>query len=78
MQMALRGVELMPLERDAFIGPSFIRLLARVCAAVGDIDAALGELERVASLRGPDYLALHDPVWDPLRDEPRFQALANR
>ena len=56
----------------------FVYLLAETYVLVGDHDAAVSQL-RDALMIGPGvlsdaYLRL-DPVWDPLRDHPRFQAL---
>jgi DNA-binding winged helix-turn-helix (wHTH) protein len=58
----------------AFIHPI---QLAPVYDALGDRDAAFGALARAVELRDPMliYLAT-DPHLDPLRDEPRFRALA--
>jgi hypothetical protein len=44
---------------------------------VGDYDSAVGQLETLPTDRGlvtPAWLA-GDPLWTPLRDHPRFQAL---
>ncbi len=50
---------------------------ARILAPAGEVDAALDEIEDL--LAGPGFLSVHklrlDPRWDPLRDNPRFQAL---
>ena len=53
---------------------------ARGYAILGDADRAIPHLERALSLPGLDsitraYLRL-DPVWDHIRDDARFQALA--
>ena len=62
---------------DAFSGPFWAEDRARILAQVGEADAALDEIERL--LAGPSWLSVHmlrlDPIWDPLRDNPRFQAL---
>jgi TolB-like protein len=53
------------------------RVLARVYAHFGEHDEAINLLEQM--LPAPSYLTVHilevDPIWDPLRDHPRFQAL---
>jgi serine/threonine-protein kinase len=53
---------------------------AEVYLMVGQYDAALGQLEYLLSI--PSYLSVSllriDPMWDPLRDDPRFQALLER
>jgi serine/threonine-protein kinase len=50
---------------------------AQILAGIGETDAALAEIERL--LTGVSTLTAHmlrlDPRWDPIRDDPRFQAL---
>jgi hypothetical protein len=42
----------------------------------GDLPAALDWLEKALRLRDPDLVILRtDPLLDPLRKEPRFQAI---
>jgi tetratricopeptide (TPR) repeat protein len=75
-----RGVELMPVSKDAFSGPVTVRDLAVIYAMVGQYDAALDEIEYLLSITGwwsVQDLRL-DPIWDPLREHPRFQALLEK
>ncbi len=62
---------------DALAGPAVADDRARILARIGDADAALVEIERL--LAGPSELGAHtlrlDPRWDPIRSDPRFQAL---
>jgi serine/threonine-protein kinase len=50
---------------------------ARILAGIGETDAALAEIERL--LAGPSRLSVHilrlDPRFDPIRHDPRFDAL---
>jgi serine/threonine-protein kinase len=50
---------------------------ARILAQAGEVDDALDEIEQL--LAGPGFLSVHtlrlDPRWDPIREQPRFQAL---
>jgi DNA-binding winged helix-turn-helix (wHTH) protein/Tfp pilus assembly protein PilF len=51
--------------------------LAQTMAAVGARDNALAELEHARSRREPEFMFVAvDPVFDTLRDDPKFQALA--
>jgi serine/threonine-protein kinase len=64
-------------RKDAFDGASPAENRARILAGIGEADAALEEIERL--LAGPSWLSVHtlrlDPRWDPIRNDPRFQAL---
>ena len=75
-----RAVELLPESQDALDGPKMTVALAQIYAWTGETDQALQLIDR--SLITPNgvtvpFLAL-DPMWDPLRDDPRFQALIDR
>jgi len=72
-----RGVELLPLSRDALIGPDRIRDLARIYVMVGEHEAAIDRLEYLLSIPSQLSVALLrvDPFWAPLRIYPRFQML---
>jgi tetratricopeptide (TPR) repeat protein len=43
--------------------------------ALGEKDRALAELERGYSERSPGMIEIFDPLFDPLRNEPRFQKI---
>jgi TolB-like protein len=64
-------------REDPFGGPNLAEDRARILAGIGEADAALAEIERL--LAGPSWLSIHtlrlDPRWDPIRNDPRFQAL---
>jgi serine/threonine-protein kinase len=73
----LRGVELLPISRDAMTGSDRLRDLARIYVMVGDYEAAIVELEHLLSIPSPfsaDLLRV-DSFWDPLRSYPAFQGL---
>jgi TolB-like protein/Tfp pilus assembly protein PilF len=75
-----RAVELTPESADAFDGPQLTASLAQIYAWVGEKDEALRLVDR--SLQTPNGVTVSmlklDPMWDPLRNDPRFQALIDR
>ena len=75
-----QAVELYPMSVDAWNGDYLVRNLARIYLLIGNQNAAIEQLEillSVPSLMTAARLRL-DPIWDPLRDHPRFQALLER
>ena len=76
------AVELLPISRDAFAGPEMLCHLAKLYVQVGENDRAIALLQQLMTIPAgifvsPAMLRL-DPVWDPLRGDPRFQALAQQ
>jgi TolB-like protein len=74
---ARRAVELRPESVDAFEGPVMTTGLAEVYAILGETDRAIELLEQLLSR--PSDITVQSleraPVWDTLRDAPRFRAL---
>lgn len=71
-----RSVDLMPVEKDAVDGVLLQTALALIYAKTGENERALDLLEKLIHKPfGPDYGTLLAPDWDPIRAEPRFQAL---
>ncbi|MDH3814754.1 MAG: hypothetical protein OEV48_09715, partial [Acidobacteriota bacterium] len=72
--------DLLPRSKDGFYYLPYVIDLAHIYTILGDNDAALERLEYLLS--NPSYLSAPflrmDPRWDPLDDDPRFQALLEK
>ena len=77
---AQRAAELLPESKDAFGGPEITAGVADVYCIVGENGRAIevldGLLSRPSGVTVP-LLKLR-PAWDPLRNDPRFQALIDK
>jgi TolB-like protein/Flp pilus assembly protein TadD len=75
-----RAVELLPESQDALDGPQCTSALAEIYACSGELDEAFRLLDHLFAI--PSNLTVPmlklDPAWDPLRKDPRFQALIDK
>src|SRR5881398_2814650 len=83
-----KAIAVNPIEKDPMDGPGSIEILARVSAKMGEAERAVGALQKLlstpyesplnaANVPLTSALLRLDPMFDPLRNDPRFQELAS-
>ncbi|MFZ0915417.1 MAG: protein kinase [Candidatus Udaeobacter sp.] len=85
LTLAERAIAMFPTDKDALMGPRPLDILARVAAHVGQSDRSISMLEKLLSMPYEAPLAANppltvallrlDPMFDSLRNNPRFQKM---
>ena len=85
LALSEQAMTVLPLEKDVVDGPAPIEILARVAAQLGEPARAIAALQKLLSIPSEGALASRvpltpallrlDPMFDPLRNDQRFQEL---
>ncbi len=87
LALSERAMAVISIEKDAVGGPTPLEVFAWVAAQLGERDRAIAALQKLLSIPYPGPLASNlpltpallrlDPMFDPLRNDPRFEKLAS-
>ena len=79
LRVSRQAADLISVERDAVVGPSFQAGLAQIEARAGAAEEAIKRLQHLLSIPAGGAVSIArlkiDPVWDRIRDRPDFQQL---
>jgi serine/threonine-protein kinase len=76
-----QAIKLYPVSKDAIGGPEYVWQLILILIITGEYDDALDKLEYLMSIEAGVHVSissLREPVFDPLRNLPRFKRLLEK
>ena len=77
LREAHQVLAVVPVSKDAVGWPAAMESVALIYAYAGKVDDAIAEVDEIVKV--PGYLSYGklkcDPLWDPLRNDPRFQKI---
>ncbi len=79
IQEGKRAVNFYKQSKDAYGAPHYVNSLAMIYTVAGEYEEAINQLEYLMSIPSGDIISIPvlrlDPMWDPLRQHPRFKNL---
>jgi serine/threonine protein kinase/Flp pilus assembly protein TadD len=76
---AKRAIEILPISKDAMVGPLLVKHLAIIYAWANERDLAFEQINILLKIPNNSFLNYgdlkFDPGWDPLRNDPRFDKI---
>ena len=82
LQAGRSAVDSLPISRDVTVGAFYLDRLARAEAGVGEVQSAIEHIDQLMSTSAGAAISVAtlriDPVWDPIRQDTRFQALVTK
>ena len=79
IKLGTRATEILPISKDALDGPLYEKQLAVIYGLAGENEKALKKIEYLSSIPAGFHYGelLHQPSFDSIRNEPRFQRILN-
>jgi TolB-like protein len=76
---ARKAMDVLPIGKDGYFGAYQVSGLAQIAAHAGAPDLALDSIRQLLATPTGTFMSVTrlklDPIWDPLRNDPRFKAL---